>query len=136
LKEIFNLNKKAMYYENKLKHNQKVGEYGEMLAKNYLIKQGYTIIDQNIQVGRQEIDILAKIKDIFVFIEVKTRASDTHGTAEDAMNRKKTANLKKGVKNYIDRKKIDANFIRVDFIAIDIDKLSKKANIKHYEDII
>ena len=121
---------------NNTKHNQKVGQYGEILAKKFLINKGYSIIDQNIQEGRQEIDILAKIKDIFVFIEVKTRASDTYGTAEDAINRRKTANLKKGVKKYIDRKEIDANYIRVDLIAIDIDRTSKKANIKHYIDII
>jgi len=121
---------------NKPSHNQKVGQFGETLAKNYLIKKGYAIIDQNIHEGKQEIDILAKIKDIFVFIEVKTRASNTDGTAVDAMTRRKTANLKKAVKKYIDKKNIDANFIRVDLIAIDIDKLSKKANIKHYNDII
>ena len=117
-------------------HNQAVGNFGEILAKNYLIKKGYAIIGQNIQIGRQEIDILAKIKDFFVFIEVKTRATNTYGTAEDSVNKHKINTLKKGIIKYIERNKIDINRVRIDLIAIDIKKSSKLANIKHYRDII
>ena len=123
-------------YKSMTKYNKKVGKFGETLAKKWLIKHGYKIIGANIQVGKQEIDILAKIKEKYVFFEVKTRVSDKYGTAEDMVNRKKIRNLKKALIKYAEREKIDENDLYLDLLAIDIKKQEKTANIKHYKNII
>ena len=125
-----------MKSNNNINHNQKVGQFGEKLAKKYLENKGYAIIGENIQVGRQEIDILAKIRDLYVFFEVKTRIYNKYSSAEDSMNHPKTTNIKKGIEKYIDKEKMDINRVRADLIAIEIDKNKKSANIKHYRDII
>jgi len=39
---------------------QIVGQLGEKIAKNYLIKEGYQIVDQNYRQTWGEIDIIAK----------------------------------------------------------------------------
>ena len=102
---------------------------------SYLEQKGYKIINKNVQVSSLEIDIIASIKEKTVFFEVKTRIGNTLGKAEDAINRKKINNLKKAIQIYIKREKINPEIVRFDFLAIDIDKFKKIANIKHYKDI-
>jgi len=119
-----------------MNHNQKVGQFGEMLAKNYLIKKGYTIIEQNVKTSYQELDIIAKKNNEMVFVEVKTRTSDIYGEAEDAIDNRKLNNLKLAVQGYLFGNKIFIDDVRVDLIAVDIDKFKKTAKIKHYEGIV
>ena len=118
-----------------MNYRKKVGMYGEKLAANYLARKGYKILDKNVKISYQEIDIVANIRKKIVFFEVKTRTSFNLGAADEAINSKKIKNLKKAIKNYIRDKRINANNIRLDFIAIDINKSKKIANIKHYKDI-
>ncbi|RLC38267.1 YraN family protein [Candidatus Falkowbacteria bacterium] len=118
-----------------MNYRKKVGDYGEKIAANYLKRKGYLIIEKNVKVSFKEIDIIAKIKEIIVFIEVKTRTSNTLGSADEAISGKKINNLKKAINSYLAENKIKANNIRLDFIAINIDKYKKIANIKHFEDI-
>ena len=117
-------------------YKKTVGAYGEELAKKYLIKNNHQIVDQNIQIGSKEIDIIAKQNDTLIFVEVKTRTSNKYGQADDAMTSKKFSNLKKAMGIYLDDCKEVYKNIRLDLVAIDIDKKDKKAKIKHYKDII
>jgi len=119
-----------------MNHNQTVGKYGEDLAKNYLKKLGYKIIDSNVKISFKEIDIVALDGKILVFCEVKTRTSSIYGNADDALINKKINNMKKAAGMYLGRNKNNYEDIRLDFIAVDIDKLDKNANISHYKDIL
>jgi len=118
-----------------MNYRKKVGEFGEKIAINYLKSKGYSIIGKNVKISFKEIDIIAKIKEKIVFFEVKTRTSKKLGAADEAISSKKINNLKKAIGFYIAENKIKANNIRLDFIAINIDKYKKIANIKHFEDI-
>ena len=52
-----------------------IGMRGEMLAAEHLQSQGWRVLDQNIRVGRGEVDILAQSPDRqwIAIVEVKTR---------------------------------------------------------------
>lgn len=52
-----------------------IGASGEKLAKDFLEKQGYHIVETNYCCPEGEIDIIAKHKDTLVFIEVRTKKS-------------------------------------------------------------
>lgn len=121
-----------------MNYRQKVGQFGETLAKNYLIKHGFKIIGRNIKTSYKEIDIIAKLKDVLVFVEVKTRTSNKYGEADEGINSKKFKNLRYAVKRYLcdNDGKINYRDIRADLIAVDIDRNKKIAKIKHYRDII
>ncbi|MEA3463743.1 MAG: YraN family protein [Patescibacteria group bacterium] len=121
-----------------MNYKQKVGQFGETLAKNYLIKHGFKIIGRNIQTSHKEIDIIAKLKDVLVFIEVKTRTSNKYGEADEGINNRKLKNLKYAVKRYLcdNGNRIIYRNIRADLIAVDIDRNKRIAKIKHYKDII
>jgi putative endonuclease len=116
-------------------HNQKVGAFGEDLAKEYLIKKGYKIIGTNIKTGNQELDIIALKDNILVFIEVKTRASLIYGEADEAIFRKKVRNLKRAVNKYLSSSETFYQDARLDLISIDLDCARKIAKIKHYKEI-
>jgi len=120
-------------------YNQKVGQYGEELARKYLIKKGYKIIECNIKASYKEIDLIAKApqQNTLVFFEVKTRTSFAFGKADEAMSRRKISHLKKAIGIYLEKyNKEKYKDIRLDFIAIDINKKKGKARIRHYKEII
>ena len=116
-------------------HNSKIGKFGETLARNYLIRQGFEILEQNVKISYQEIDIIAKKGQYYIFIEVKTRASNGFDSAEEAFDNRKMKNIKKAIEQYIFKNKINENFIKIDLIAVDISKRNKVAKIKHFKDI-
>ena len=119
-----------------MNYRQIVGKFGENLAKDYLLRRSYRIISVNKKIGFKEIDIIAQEGEILVFVEVKTRLSSVFGGAEDAFNFVKFDNLKAAMEWYIYKNNLDGNFVRLDFISVDINKYRKKANIKHFKDII
>ena len=119
-----------------MSHNQVIRKFGETLAKNYLIRQGYKIVDLNVKLSYQELDIVARKSGLTVFVEVKTRISQAYGPAEGAFAFTKSERFRRGIEMFIKNNKISADDIRADLITVDIDRAKKTARIKHYEDII
>ena len=76
------------------KHNI-LGKWGEDLATEYLITQGYTIRERNWRVGRMEADIIATKGNRLIIIEVKTRSDDLFDPMEaiDARRRARMISL-------------------------------------------
>lgn len=62
---------------------------GEDAACRHLLKKGYKILERNFRKGYAEIDIIAVTNKTLVFFEVKTRTSDSFGTAFSAIDRRK-----------------------------------------------
>ena len=117
-------------------HNQRIGEFGEMLAKNYLIKHGYKIIDANVKLSYQELDIVALKDGQVVFVEVKTRISQFYGPAENAFQFTKLQRFRRGMEMYIGSKNLYAEEVRADLITVDIDYIKETAKIRHYKDVV
>lgn len=80
-------------------HN-KIGEWGEAIAREYLISKGYAILDTNVRYGKNELDIIAEHADRIVFVEVKTRSSDEYDPV-DAIDMKKIRHLCRGAESYV-----------------------------------
>jgi len=116
-------------------YQQKIGKFGEDLACDYLQNKGYQIIERNINVSHGEIDIIARQGKFYVFIEVRTRATRSN-KADETINFIKKKNLRKVVTGYVHTRKLDWRYLRIDLIAIDINRQSKIANLKHYRDIL
>lgn len=119
-----------------MSHNQQIGKFGEGLAKDYLIRRGYKIIDLNVKLSYQELDIVARKHGLTIFIEVKTRISQSFGPAEDAFAFTKSERFRRGIEMFIKNHKIYEDNIRADLITVDVDRLKKTAKIKHFKDII
>ena len=117
------------------KYRKIVGDFGELLARRYLVGKGYEIVATKVKSSYQEIDIIARYKNKMIFVEVKTRTSDMLGEADEAMDIKKIKNLKKAIQDYALVNNYDFDDTRGDLVAIMIDKTKKIANIKHYKDV-
>jgi putative endonuclease len=112
------------------KHNE-LGALGEELAVKYLAKNGYKILETNYRFGRDEVDIIASINDLIVFVEVKTRASSFLGEPEEAVSKAKQKRIIKVANNYLIENDLD-NEGRFDIFGIIINQKTK--NIKHLID--
>lgn len=99
-------------------YNKKVGSFGEMLALRYLENSNYKILDRNFNTSYGEIDIIAKEKNEYVFIEVKTRTSKKYGRPAEAVNFKKEKHIQNASKIYIYKHKLENKYIRYDIIEI------------------
>lgn len=80
---------------------QKFGKFGEDLAVRFLKKQGYRILQQNFRCRFGEIDIIAKDRDVLVFIEVKSRRTDAFGHPKTAVTRAKQEKISKTALHYL-----------------------------------
>lgn len=118
-----------------MSYNKQIGEFGEKLARSFLIKKGYKIIDNNVKTGYQELDIIASLDGVLAFIEVKTRTSSVYGSADETVYAPKLKNLQQAIGFYLDKHKTKRKDISVDLISIDLDRYGKKAKIKHYKNI-
>ncbi len=66
--------------------NKILGKKGEKLAREYLEKMGYIIIETNFYCRFGEIDIIARYNDKLAFIEVKTRGQDVFGKPAESVD--------------------------------------------------
>ncbi|MBI1931993.1 MAG: YraN family protein [Ignavibacteriales bacterium] len=99
-----------------------IGNYGEKIATDFLVEKGFEIIEQNYHFGHGEIDIIAKEKDILVFVEVKTRKNLEFGDPILAVTKNKQRQLKKIAEAYLYEKEIKNTDCRIDVIGILLNK--------------
>ena len=118
---------------------RKFGDVGEKIAEQYLVQKGYMIIEKNYLKPWGEIDIVAKKDQTIVFFEVKTREARhvEHYLAEAAVNKSKIRKLQKICETYLLGKKfpVEQNW-QIDVLAIAINKETRKARIKHFENAV
>lgn len=99
--------------------NKEIGKYGEEIAKNFLIKKGYKILETNWHYSRvSEIDIIAIKNDAIHFVEVKTRSQTKFGMPEEAINYRKMASIVQGTRAYLSKTNKRFKKIQIDAIAI------------------
>ena len=94
-----------------------LGNKGEMLAARYLAGEGLAILEYNWRSGHKEIDLIAKDRDILVFVEVKTRRNENYGDVRDAVTPQKIKNIINAAEAYIKKHDIDTP-IRFDIVTI------------------
>lgn len=114
-------------------NKKELGEKGEQLAVDFLIENGFEIIECNYRYGYGEIDIIAKdLSDgITAFIEVKTRQNLDFGEPEYAITKNKQRQIKKMAELYLYDKQIEELDCRFDVIAVLLKDINNPS-IKHY----
>lgn len=82
-----------------------LGERGEMIAWNFLIKKGYKLVEKNYRTRIGEMDVIAEKKGRLVFIEIKTRRTERFGRPEEAVTVQKQRKLFQIASYYLKEKK-------------------------------
>ncbi len=80
---------------------QDIGVKGEQLAAEWLIQQGYSILQRNWRLSHYEIDIVASKDDMLHFIEVKSRFFSPHSNPEDSVGKKKFQHMQRAGDYYL-----------------------------------
>jgi putative endonuclease len=116
-----------------MKHNQKIGRWGEEAVAAYLKERGYEIMARNVRTPYGEIDIVAKQADLMIFVEVKTRTSNKMGLPEESVNLRKQAHMLACAEHYAAENAID--HWQIDVIAVE-GKRGLEPKITHFENAI
>ena len=117
-------------------HSRDIGALGEKIAAEYLTGLGYVIRERNFRLREGEIDIIAEKDDFLVFIEVRTRTSNSYGTPEESVTAKKKERLIALAEAYIeDRVDLPSSW-RIDVVAIELGPKRKVARLEIIENAI
>ena len=113
--------------------NRELGNHGEDLACKFLEKNGYKIIERNKSFSKFcEIDIIAQIKNTLVFVEVKTRKTNSFGSPLEAITKTKYSHIRQGALTYLGENSKKFSNFRIDAIGI---TLEPKVERKHLQNI-
>ncbi|MCD8387325.1 MAG: YraN family protein [Bacteroidales bacterium] len=93
-----------------------LGNWGETLAVEYLIGQGYAILERNWKMGHLEVDIIAMKDNIIAFVEVKTRGAIEYDPVS-AVDRKKRKRTITSADAYLKMNRLPYDF-RFDIISV------------------
>ncbi|MFQ5407009.1 MAG: YraN family protein [Anaerolineales bacterium] len=99
---------------------RQLGVRGEALAAERLAQAGYEIVARNYRCPRGEIDLVARERGEWVFVEVRTRRSDRWGTPEDSVTPRKQARLIGCAEHYLDAHGLGDAPWRIDVVAIEV----------------
>jgi putative endonuclease len=108
-----------------------LGVFGELLARDFLQKIGYSHIAFNYHYGREEVDIISKTETKIIITEVKTRQTAEIGEPWRAVTKTKQRQIIRVADAYIKEHEIDLN-VRFDIISIVHNSYSTQ--IEHIED--
>ena len=114
------------------------GKNGEEMAKEFLLKKGFELMEMNYENKIGEIDLIMTDKDWLVFVEVKLKVGDKFGTPEEMINKRKLSQVRRVAESYLvlENKKVK-NFkkFRIDGVCIVTDDNKEILRINHYENI-
>jgi putative endonuclease len=113
-----------------------VGILGEKLAKDFLKKRGYHILESNYRCPEGEIDIIARHKDSLVFIEVRTKRSLQFGSPEESITPTKMEKLRTVAAHYRQTRNNLPPLWRIDVVAVEIGPKYKPLRIELIENAV
>ena len=116
------------------KLNKDIGNYCEDLAKEYLKKNNYYILDCNFRNFLGELDIICRQNKLLIIIEVKGRYNYDYGLPKESINLSKQKSIIKVTNSYIYYKKLMNINIRFDVIEVYLNSENTRFKINHITD--
>ena len=116
---------------------QKIGEFAENLAMDFLIEKGDKIVQKNYRKPWGEIDIITERGDKIVFVEVKANSQDfvvEDFSPEYRVDDQKLEKIIKTAKMYLESNK--EKKWQVDIISVTFIRSEKKAKIMHFKNVV
>jgi putative endonuclease len=113
---------------NRSREYSQKGLAGEQLAKRYLKRLGYRIICLNYRCPLGEIDIIARHRGVLVFVEVKSRRTETFGSPKLALTPAKQRKLSQVAWHYLQQHNLTEASARFDVVTI-----SRMQGSPHFE---
>jgi len=112
------------------------GILGEKLAKGFLKKRGYRILETNYRCPQGEIDIVAKHRDSLVFIEVRAKKSSEFGSPEESITPAKRERMRATASHYRQTHNKLPSLWRIDVVAVELNQNGKLSRIELIENAV
>jgi putative endonuclease len=116
-----------------MKHNQRIGKWGEDAVAVYLATRGYEVVARNARTPYGEIDIIARQDETTIFVEVKTLTSSKNFFPEQNVTTRKQAHMLACAEHYATENAID--HWQIDVVAVE-GKVGLEPKITHFENAI
>jgi len=109
----------------------KTGEEGETLAKNFLLENGYELLEKNWRFRKAEVDLIFEKHPFVVFVEVKTRYDNDNKEALAAIGNAKQRLLLSAADAYM--QDYQGDMLEARFDVVTLTRKDKQWNIEHFE---
>jgi putative endonuclease len=98
-----------------------IGNEAERFARTFLEQQGLTFIMKNYRCRTGEIDLVMQDGDELVFVEVKYRSQNQHGSAIEFFHASKKRKFESAVMYYMQEKGFNPSIVphRIDLVGIE-----------------
>jgi putative endonuclease len=106
----------------RLSGKQRQGQLWEQKARDYLQEQGLRLVEANYRCKGGEIDLIMRHGDELVFVEVRQRASSSHGGAAASITPAKVRRMVRAAQTYLLRF-AHVPACRFDVVAIDGERM-------------
>jgi putative endonuclease len=80
---------------------QRAGDAAEDAAARHLAAQGCTLVDRNARYPEGELDLIARERDVILFVEVRMRRSNAFGGAVASVDRYKQKRLARAAQHWL-----------------------------------
>jgi putative endonuclease len=115
---------------------KETGDRGELLARNFLKKKGYRIIETNYRCPMGEIDIVAHHQRCLVLVEVRTKSNLAFGTPEESITKTKALHMERTAEYYRQQHPKAPPDWRIDLVAIETSPEGQLLRLDHYESVL
>ena len=112
--------------------SKQIGNDGEKRACQYLLSQGYEIIEKNWNTKSGELDIIVKKDETLVFVEVKTLPNATPDMLSSFLGKQKQKRIVKTAKHFmLKHRQYSNSYVRFDVIVLDMQDLPPVYHIEN-----
>lgn len=108
-----------------------------MAASEYLISEGYRIVERNLQNRSGELDIIAIYNNTLVFIEVKTKTGHGFGEPWEMVSKGKLHQVRRLAQQYLitTGRTIGKTQCRIDVIGVRLNYQRQVEQIQHWKNV-
>jgi putative endonuclease len=113
------------------KEKQLLGRQGEEEAAAYLVKQGYKIVQRNFRCPWGEIDIIAQKGPVLVFVEVRSRKTNSFGLPQESIKRNKQKKVRQVASFYLKKAGQPEISVRLDVLTLKFNQKNEVTQLTH-----
>jgi len=114
---------------------RQLGAWGEQAARDYLLKNGFEILLQNVYTPYGEIDLVARKAGRLHMVEVKTRRSRAFGFPEEAVTERKRRHMLESAQAFLQENPELGPDFQIDVIAVEVHS-KKTYEITYFENAV
>jgi len=117
-------------------YQKKIGNFGEKIAADYLQELGYKLLDQQYTTRYGELDLVMFESGSVVFVEVKTRTTDTFGLPETSITQKKLERIQNAGLLWLQTHPEVNDVWRIDVISVILDHHNTVKDVQHFINVL